>query len=85
MGMVNGALKGRAAIMLLASSILEATRAVMYTDPTVNVQLTRNKQIANAFAIMDRVISTRSRRDSISVVTSPFPESLVNSLVSALS
>ena len=75
MGMVNGALKGSAATMLLASSILEATRAVMYTDPTVNVQLTRKRQIANAFAIVDRVISTRIIRDSTSVVTGPFPES----------
>ena len=74
MGMVKGALKGSAATTLLASNILEATRAVMYTDPTVNAQLTRNKQIANAFAIADRVISTRSTRDSTSVVTSPFPE-----------
>ena len=73
--MVNGALKGSAATTLLASNILEATRAVMYTDPTVNIQLTRNKQIANAFAIADRVISPRSIRAPTSVVTNPFPES----------
>jgi len=75
MGMVNGALNGSAATTLLASRILEATKVVMYTDPTVNVQLTRNRQIANAFAIADRVISPRSTRGSTSVVTSPFPES----------
>lgn len=75
MGMVDGALRGSAATVLLASSILETTRAVMYTDPIVNIQLTRNRQIANTFAIVDRVISTRSRRDSTSVVTRPFPES----------
>jgi len=71
--------------MLLASSILEDTRTVMYTDPTVIIQLTRNRQIANAFAIADRVISTRSARDSTSVVTNPFPESKVNSIVSVVS
>ena len=75
MGMVNGALKGSAATILLASSILEAMRAVMYTDPTVNIQLPRTKQMVNAFAIADCVISTRSTRDSTSVVTSPIPES----------
>jgi len=83
--MVNGALNGRAATMLVASSILEANRAVMYTDPTVNVQLTRKRQITSAFAIVDRVISTRSRRDSTSVVTGPFLESKVSSLTSAVS
>jgi len=75
MGIVNGALKGSAATMLLASSIREATSTVTYTDPTVNDQLTRNKQTADAFAIGERVISPRSTRDSTSVVTSPFPES----------
>ena len=75
MGIVSDALKGSVAIMLLASSILEATRAVMYTDPTVNVQLTRIKQIVNVFAIADRVISARNTRGSTSIVTNPFPES----------
>jgi len=75
MGIVNGALKGSAATMQLASSILEATRAVMYTEPTVNVQLTRNKLIVSAFAIADWVISPCSTRDSTSAVTSPLPES----------
>lgn len=73
--MVNGALKGKVATMLLASSILEATRAVIYTDPTVKTQLAMNRQTANAFEIADRVISTCSTRDSTSVVTGPFPES----------
>ena len=74
MGMVNEALKGSVATTLFTSSILEDTRTVMYTDPTVNVQLIRNKQIVIAFEIADRVISTRTTRDSTSAVTCPFPE-----------
>ena len=73
--MVNRALKGSAAITLLASSLLKVTRVVMYTEPTANAQLAKNMEIANAFATADRVMSTRSRRDSTSVVTNPFPES----------
>lgn len=84
--MVNGTPKGSAATILLASSILAATRAVIYTEPTVNVQFAINKQIANAFAIADRLISPCSRRDSTSsMVTDPFPESQGNSLMSATS
>lgn len=74
-GMVNSALKGSAATMLLASNILEATNAVIYTEPTANAQLARNKQIANAFAMVDREIFACSSRDSTSIVTNPFPES----------
>ena len=74
-GMVNRLLKGRAAITLLASSRPKATRIVVYTEPAANVQLPRNMQIANAFATVDRVISTHSRRDSTSMVTNPVPES----------
>ena len=75
MGMVNEALNGSVATILLASNIWEATRAVMYTDPTVNVQLMRIKQIVSAFVIADRVISARNTQESTSVVTNPFPES----------
>jgi len=74
-GMVNRALKGSAAAMLLASSFSEATRAVIYTEPIVVAQLPRNKQITNAFAIVDCLISTRSAWDSISIVTIPSPNS----------
>ena len=77
--MENGALNGSAATTLLASNIRKATRAVAYTEPAVNIQLTRNKEIA------DCVISTRSTRDSTCVVISPFPESYVSSLVAAAS
>ena len=59
-GMANRALKGSAATMLLASSFPEDTRAVIYTEPMVIAQLPRNKQIANALAITDCLISTRS-------------------------
>lgn len=83
--MVNRALKGSAATMLSAFSLLKATRVVIYTEPTVNAQLARNMQIANAFATADCVISTRKRRDSTCVVTDPFPELKVNSFVSATS
>ena len=73
--MANRALKGSATTTLLASSLLKATKAVMYTEPTANDQLARNIQTTNAFATADRVISTRTRRASTSVVTDPFPES----------
>ena len=73
--MVNRALKGSAATTLLASSRPKATRIVVYTEPTANVQLPRNMKIANAFATVDCVISTDSRRDSTSVVTNPLRES----------
>ena len=73
--MANRALKGSTAITLLASNFPETTRAVMYTEPTVNAQLMRNMEVATAFEIADLVISTRSRRDPTSVVTNPFPES----------
>ena len=79
--MVNRALRGSAAATLLASSLLKATKAVMYTEPTANAQFARNAQTVNAFVTVDSVISTRSRRGSTSVVTDPSPELWVNLLV----
>ena len=74
-GITTSVLKGSAAIMLFASSFPKTTRTVVYTELTVAVQLPRNKQTTNAFAIADRSISTRSVRDSTSVVTNPSSDS----------
>ena len=74
-GMANKALKGSATTMLFASSLLEAIRTVVYTEPIAIAQLPRNKQIVNVFAIMDHLISPRNTRDSISIDTSPTPDS----------
>ena len=73
--MANSALKGSTATTLLVSSLLKATRAVIYTEPTDNAQLARHNQITNAFAIADSLISACNRRDSTSIVTNPLPES----------
>ena len=70
-GMANKALKGSPATILFVPSLLRATRTVVYTEPTANDQLTKNRQIVDAFAIADRLISARKARDSTSTVTSP--------------
>ena len=74
-GMANKALKGSATTTLFASSLSEATRTLIYIEPIAIAQLPRNKQIANVFAIMDRLISPRNTRDSTSIDTSPSPDS----------
>ena len=84
-GMAKKALKGSAAIMLFASSLSEATRAVVYTEPIVIAQLPRNKQIANAFEITDRLISALNTRDSTPIGTDPSPDLLTKGLVPAAS
>jgi len=73
--MATKALKGSAATMLSVSSLSEATRAVTYTEATATAQPPKNKQIADALAIMDRLISARSTRGLTSIVTNPSPDS----------
>jgi len=84
-GMAKKALKGSAVIMLLASSLSEATRAVVYTEPIVIAQLPRNKQIANALEIADRLISTCNTRDSAPIGINPSSDLLAKVVVSATS
>lgn len=57
----------------------------MYTEPTTSNQLTRDKQTADTFAIVDSIMSACRRRDSTSEVTGPSPEKRINLLVEAVS
>lgn len=70
--MVNIMLKGNTAITLFASIFPDTTRAVIQTDPVVSPQLTRDREIVNVRAIMDRLISAVSTRDPVREVTAPF-------------
>ena len=84
-GIVTEALKGRVRSVQLISSPSQATRTVTYTEPTTSDQLTRDKQIADTFAIEDSITSACSRRDSTSEVTSLPPERWINLLVEVVS
>jgi len=84
-GMAKKALKGSAVMTLFASSLEEATRTVVYTEPIVTAQLPRNKQTTNAFEITDTLISASSTRESTSIGTNPSPDLLMKGLVPAAS
>lgn len=56
-GMINRALKGSPMATLPTTGFPRATRTVMYTEPTVNNQLTKVNQPEKAFAIATTGIS----------------------------